>query len=423
MNNSNESSKKDNSKIPWAAMVALGMGMLVYGVAESFGPVVAILQIIPSNLAFLGYSLPFIAGGIGAFMAGILADYTGRRTSFMITMALLLIGLALFVINSHSVPILLLSFTLVGISAIGLESPILAMMAEQSSAKNRGTLLVITQNFGNLGVAIVFIPVVLGLTQLQDETAIALMFIGPIIALIISWLLVEESLPWSATKKKVNISVEEAWKAKDGNVENVKPTGGLGLRFLILILIGIAQDVAFVYITYGVGYAFFPSMESWIPLIGGFTMVIVGIVSALLVVPKINRKTFAVLSYALLVLLWIALWIYYDITKEKTGFILLAILTMLFIPVEITWGVRAILEPELFSTSRRGIYISIVRMVVWVSAGVITGILTAGIISFTFNAAMAITTFIFALGLLATILWQAKGFETKDKSLAGLDHE
>jgi hypothetical protein len=81
MNNSNESSKKDNSKIPWAAMVALGMGMLVYGVAESFGPVVAILQIIPSNLAFLGYSLPFIAGGIGAFMAGILADYTGRRTS------------------------------------------------------------------------------------------------------------------------------------------------------------------------------------------------------------------------------------------------------------------------------------------------------------------------------------------------------
>jgi len=50
---------------PW---LPLGMGMLVYGVAESFGPVVAILQIIPSNLAFLGYSLPFIAGGIGAFM-------------------------------------------------------------------------------------------------------------------------------------------------------------------------------------------------------------------------------------------------------------------------------------------------------------------------------------------------------------------
>lgn len=423
MNNSSEDSNRNNGRIPWAAMVALGMGMLVYGVAESFGPVVAILQIIPSNLAFLGYSLPFIAGGIGAFMAGILADYTGRRTSFMITMGLLLVGLALFVMFPNNVPILLLSFVLVGISAIGLESPILAMMAEHSSAKNRGTLLVITQNFGNLGVAIVFIPVVLGLSQLQDKTAIALMFIGPIIALIVSWLLVEESLPWSATKNKVNMSVEEAWKSKDGNAESVKPIGGLGLRFLILILIGIAQDVAFVYITYGVGYAFFPSIESWIPLIGGFTMVIVGIVSALFVVPKINRKTFALLSYALLVFLWIVLWIYYDLTKATTGLILLALMTILFIPVEITWGVRAILEPELFSTARRGIYISIVRMVVWVSAGVITGILTAGIFSFTFNAAMGITTFIFLLGLLATVLWQFKGFETKDKSLAGLDHE
>lgn len=416
-------SNSGNNKIPWAAMVALGMGMLVYGVAESFGPVVAILQIIPSNLAFLGYSLPFIAGGIGAFLAGILADYTGRKTSFMITMGMLLIGLALFVLSPSNVAVLLLSFILVGMSAIGLESPILAMMAENSTAKNRGTLLVITQNFGNLGVAIVFVPVVLGLSKLQDTTAITLMFIGPVIALIISWLLVEESLPWSAAKKKVGMTVRDAWKSKDGEADLVKPTTGLGMRFLILIILGIAQDVAFVYITYGVGYAFFPSLESWIPLIGGFTMVVVGIVSAIFVVPRMNRKTFALLSYSLLVVLWFVLWIYVELTKASTGYILLSLMTLLFIPVEITWGTRAILEPELFSTARRGLFISTTRMAVWVSAGIITGILTAGIFSFTFNAAMGITGLIFLLGLLATILWQVKGFETKDKSLAGLDHE
>ncbi len=416
-------SNSANNKIPWAAMVALGMGMLVYGVAESFGPVVAILQIIPPNLAFLGYSLPFIAGGIGAFLAGILADYTGRRTSFMITMGMLLVGLALFVLLPSNVGILLLSFVLVGMSAIGLESPILAMMAENSTAKNRGTLLVITQNFGNLGVAIVFIPVVLGLSRLQDTTAITLMFIGPIIALIISWLLVEESLPWSASKKKVDMSVQEAWKSKDGEADLVKPTTGLGMRFLTLIVIGIAQDVAFVYITYGVGYAFFPSLESLIPLLGGFTMVVVGILSAIFVVPRMNRKTFALMSYSLLVVLWLILWMYVDFTKASTGYVLLSILTILFIPVEITWGTRAILEPELFSTARRGLFISTTRMAVWVSAGIITGILTAGIFSLTFNAAMGITGLIFLLGLIATVFWQIKGFETKDKSLAGLDHE
>ena len=93
----------------------------------------------------------------------------------------------------------------------------------------------------------------------------------------------------------------------------------------------------------------------------------------------------------------------------------------MFIPVEITWAVRALLEPELFGTERRGLYVSLVRMVVWVTTGIITGILTAGLFSFTFNEAMAITTVVFALGFGAALAWMFLGFETKDKSLLGHD--
>ncbi len=424
--NVSDSTKKENSsninqKIPWAALIALGMGMLVYGVAESYGPVAAITGVIPSNLAFLGYSLPFIAGGIGAFIAGFLADYAGRKVSFMLTIGMLLVGLVIYVVASSNIVALMISFILVGMSAIGLESPILAMMAEQASAKRRGSLLVITQNFGNVGVALVFIPVILGLSRYQDTIAISLMFIGPVIALIVAWLLVEESLPWSAVKHRREIEISDAWKEKDGNADLVEPKGGILQRFLTLIIIGIAQDVGFVYITYGVSFAYFSAIASEIPLIGGFTMVVVGIIAALWVVPKVDRKTFAIVSYALLLVLWIGLWIFEAITGSKAGIALLAIMTILFVPVEVTWGVRAILEPELFSTKKRGIYISTVRMVVWVSAGVINGVLLSGVFSIAFNTSMAVITVIFLIALAATLMWHSRGFETKDKSLAGLD--
>ncbi|MCL5407844.1 MAG: hypothetical protein M1518_00570, partial [Candidatus Thermoplasmatota archaeon] len=66
---SNNSGKESGMKYPWAVFVALAMGMLVYGVAESYGPVFAIGGIIPAPYAFLGFSLPYIAGGVGEVVA------------------------------------------------------------------------------------------------------------------------------------------------------------------------------------------------------------------------------------------------------------------------------------------------------------------------------------------------------------------
>ncbi|MGC8661248.1 MAG: MFS transporter [Nitrososphaeria archaeon] len=407
-------------KFPWAVLFGLGMGMLVYGVAESYGPVTSISGVMPSSLAFLGYSLPYIAGGIGAGLSGLLADYYGRKTSFVITTILILIGIALYVVASTNVPVLIISFILVGMAAIGLESPILSMMSEAVPAKYRGSSLTIVQNFGNLGVAITFIPLLLGLTGAVSTTAIALLFIAPLAALIIIVIWARESIPWKSAAGKTDENIQEAWNSiEDKGTENIVPSAGMGLRFLTLILIGIIQDVAFVYITYGVSYTYFFPIAPDVALVGGLTMVVVGIIAGIWVVRRVSRKSFTTFSYGLLVILWAMIWIYVDATGDFASSRLLALMAIPFIAVETTWASRAMLEPELFPTKRRATYISIVRLVVWVTTGIITGILTY--YAPAFNVAMAVTMIIFLIGAAAAWTWQKKGFETGRKSLAGHD--
>jgi len=416
------SSNVSSSRIPWAIITALSLGMLVYGVAESYGPVSAISGVLPSSLAFLAYSLPFVAGGFGALLAGWMADSMGRRNSFIVTAALIVVGVALYLVYSlwaQMLGLLIASFVLVGMAAIGLESPILAMLAEAVPARWRGNLLVIVQNFGNLGVAITFIPFFLGLAGLMNTVAITMLFIAPLAALIVALLAVRESLPWSAISGRAGMDVESAWREIDGGAEPVEPRGGLWLRLLLLVVLGISQDVGFVYITYGVAYSYFQGVAEVVPIIGGLAMVIVGIVFGILFVERMRRKALAVLSFGMQLALWMVLWAYYAATGSTAGLILLAIMTVQFLPVELTWASRAVLEPELFPTRTRGRLISVVRAVVWITAGVITGVLT--LVVPPFNVAAASVAAIFALSTMLAGVWWFWGFETSGRSLSGHD--
>jgi len=417
------SSNASSSRIPWAIITALSLGMLVYGVAESYGPVSAISGVLPSGLAFLAYSLPYVAGGFGALLAGWMADSMGRRNSFIATAALIVVGVALYLVYSlwAQMPgLLIASFVLVGMAAIGLESPILAMLAEAVPARWRGNLLVIVQNFGNLGVAITFIPFFLGLAGLMNTVAVTMLFMAPLAALIVALLAVRESLPWSAISGRSGMDVESAWREIDGGAEPVEPRGGLWLRLLLLMVLGVSQDVGFVYITYGVAYSYFSQrVAEVVPIIGGLAMVIVGIVFGILFVERMRRKTLAVLSFGMQLALWIVLWAYRAVTGSTAGLILLAIMAMQFLPVELTWASRAVLEPELFPTRTRGRLISIVRAVVWITAGVITGVLT--LVVPPFNVAAASVAAIFALSTMLAGVWWFEGFETGGRSLSGHD--
>ena len=125
---SNQKITNGQKKYPWAVFVALAMGMLVYGVAESYGPVTALTGHL-QNYAYLGFSLPYIAGGVGALFSGTLADRIGRKGSFMVTVGMILVGIIIYVIGIKYIAAIVLSFILVGMAAIGLETPVLSMIA------------------------------------------------------------------------------------------------------------------------------------------------------------------------------------------------------------------------------------------------------------------------------------------------------
>ena len=416
------------SRIPWLAIFALAMGMLVYGVAESYGPVFAITSIIPEQYYYLSLSAGFIAGGVGALLAGYMTDYLGRRTAFLITAAMIVIGIAIYLAAPTNAAAIIISFILVGMAAIGAETPILAAISESVPAKYRGNLLVIVQNFGNIGVALVFIPALLGLSSIQDEVAYALLLLAPLIALIIGFFSVKESVPWEAAEKTTE-SVKEAWQKVDQEAaEHVRPTMSVPMRWFLITLIGIVQDVAFVWITYDIGFLYFGEYSSVVPVIGGFAMAILGIAFGVFFVHKISRKNAALLAYGSQFILWILLWAYVAATGATAGFLLLALIAIQFFGVELTWGVRAMLEPEVFPTISRGRWVSLARTFVWIIAGTITMVLSlyfypsspAQFMPF-FNYSSAAVAVVFLVGLLASIYWYYKGFETGGKSLAGHD--
>jgi len=426
---SNSEITKRKSRIPWLAVFALAMGMLVYGVAESYGPVAAITSLIPSNLYYLGLSLGFIAGGFGALLAGYLTDNLGRRNSFLVVAVMIIIGIGIYLAAPTNAAAIIISFVLVGMAAIGMETPILTAISESISAKYRGNILIVVQNFGNIGIALVFIPALIGLSAAQDSFAYALLFIAPLIALIIGYFSVKETLPWESATGKAAVNVQEAWKNVDGEaVEHAIPTVGIPLRWIIIAIIGIVQDVSFIWITYDIGFLYFTEYAVVIPIIASITAITIGMIFAIFFVNRISRKNAALLASGSLLILWLIFWAYVDLTGSTSGLLLLALIASLYFGSELMWGVRAMLEPEVFPTARRGTYISLARATVWIVAGVITLILSLYLFPTTsaqfipfFNISSAVVAIVFLLGLIASIVWFYKGFETSKKSLSGID--
>lgn len=134
-----------------------------------------------------------------------------------------------------------------------------------------------------------------------------------------------------------------------------------------------------------------------------------------------NRKTFTIMSYGLLVVFWGVLWLFEALTHSTYGLVLVALMVLLFIPGEITWASRGMLEPEIFPTYKRGTYVSLVRFTVWVGTGIIIILLTYTSLPFIIPASAVML--IFLLSLTMTVIWQRKGFETKARSLSGLDRK
>ena len=406
-----------SERLPWAGIIALAMGMFIFGLAEGYGPFTALGNVIPSRYGYLALGLPYIAGGIGALISGYLADAIGRRNTFILVVVMILTGMGIYIALPNNAVGIIASFTLVGLAGIGLETPVLAALSEIVPARLRGSVLVIVQDFGNLS-GVIFFPLALGFSSLLSEVSVVLLFLVPLATLLIGYLAVEETKPWTATAHRSDKEVEEAWRSIDGGAEAVNPSAPLWFRFLIVTVIGLVQDLGFLYIAFDAPYEYFPSIAPEIPLWGGLLSGLFGIAYGLYLVKRMQRRALSVLSYGLLAATWAAVWAYVQFGGASLNVVLI-MMVFAFIPLEMTWGVRAMLEPELFPTKLRGRYIASVRAIVWIASAIASMAFSYWILPFPYEAALVMG--ILLAGLLASIAWQTRGFETAGKSLLGHD--
>lgn len=121
------------SYIDAAAIVASGIALSIY---------IGTIGLAPEQFGILQSALGFCVA-IGAVVGGRAGDKFGRRTVFLITMTLIVIGSALTTFGT-TFPLLLVGIILIGLG-VGADLPVsLATIAEASSDKNRGKIILLS---------------------------------------------------------------------------------------------------------------------------------------------------------------------------------------------------------------------------------------------------------------------------------------
>lgn len=123
------------------AAVGIGIALVIYQ---------ATIGITPGEIGIATGVLTFCVA-IGAFVGGRLGDRFGRRSVFIVTMVMIIIGSALGTFGT-AFPIILTGVILIGFG-IGADLPVsLATIAESASDRNRGKLILLSNLLWAIGI-------------------------------------------------------------------------------------------------------------------------------------------------------------------------------------------------------------------------------------------------------------------------------
>ncbi|WP_010917311.1 MFS transporter [Thermoplasma volcanium] len=367
----------------------------VWGLLLVTAPLVTEWPIVPS----WGYMYVLLSSPAGLLIGNVVlgrtSDLLGRKSLFMATLALGIAGI-LGIIFSRNFFEILASIFIAEFGFGGEETVSLAFLAEQFPLKYRGKVLVLVSNSANVGVAAISgIFIAFGYSIAIEKLIFGVMAIGGITIALYTRSRIPESLRWFYTKNS------------DTLIE--KPQMHV-IPFIVLSMFAITIVLTFALVADILGPYEYPKYTSIIPFIYGLGEAISGF-AIIAFIDRIGRRLTSVIAY-MGGFLSMAVFLLYLISSLPF-FVFLVLLVINSFFGELGWAVREILQPELFTTIRRGSGIAAVRGIAY-ALYIVSIFVLNGISVFEY---MVFATIIWVIGSIGSILWYSKGYETLNKSL------
>jgi len=178
------------SYIDASAIIANGIALVIYQIT---------LGITPDQIGLMSAAMTTCIA-IGAFGGGRAGDRFGRRTVFILTMALIGAG-SVFTTFGATFPVLLAGVAMVGLG-VGADLPVsLASIAEAATERNRGKLLILSNILWLVGIvaSVVIAAVAGGMGRLGGQLLFGQVGVAALLVLI-GRLTIPESPSWLAAR-------------------------------------------------------------------------------------------------------------------------------------------------------------------------------------------------------------------------------
>jgi len=387
------------------AALSVFLSMFLWGFSDAIASLATQWPIVPEH-AYIYMLLAMPIGLLsGNFVMGHLADRLGRKPVMVMALAIYFVGVALTALAGSwellAVGVALLVFSVAG----GDEPALLSYLAESSPARSRGTLVMMASNGANVGAAAaasIFLLVGGGFHEQRLALIVTLALALPLAIFVRTRL--PESIAWKRAK--------ESGAAIGHGV--LRGLGGAS-RLYFLITISLTTILTYGLVSWAMGPYFYPEMVSLIVLLFNFGAIAGGLLGSA-IIDRLGRRTTSISYYAGGFLTGLAIVI--QLALRPSAFLMFSSLLVINgIFTQLTWGLRLVMETELFPTISRATSIAAVRASGWIVY--IASLFFTG--SFTALSFMIYDLALWAVGVSGAATWAIAGYETRGKAIEELD--
>src|SRR5579884_3516380 len=362
---------------------------------------------------------------IGIAFAGPLSDALGRKRTFYVTMLLYAIGaIGIYFSTSYFTTLPFLAILL--FAAGGEMNTIMTATHEVMPRRHRSKSMYWEVNFINLGGTVLAVVAIIAANLYNSVSfqreMIAVTFLPILVILAYSRYKMPESIRWLEAKgrsqdasnimQKYYATPYEAQTpvAQPASLQTPTVTGfkipALWVKILVTTIVAASNTIGFTLMAYTIGPFFNPSLTAYYILAASVVGFIVGAIIAT-VADRLSRRSLLLYSsVGIVAVTWV---MYYYVGLGAISITLFWAMLILFYGfVGVNYLSEDTLKGELWHTSRRGTLTALTRFIsIGSSIPVILVTATWSIQQYTLLNAI-----VWSCGILAILLWRAKGVET-----------